>query len=192
MQIHPAAEPELHAVPADMQARFLRIAELLEGFGPRQVGMSHVRPLEGKLWEMRMQGRAGIVRGVYAAVQGRMLIVLHVFVKKTPTTPRAAIETAHPPGEHAMKSLTQIKAELIARPDVRAGYEALADEFAIARELISARARAGLSQAEVARRIGTTQSVVARLESGRRPPSLRTVQRYAQAVGAKAVLRIET
>ncbi len=94
VQIHPAAEPELRALPADMQARFLRIAELLEGFGPQQVGMPHVRPLEGKLWEMRMQGRAGIARGVYAAVQGRTLIVLHVFAKKTQTTPRAAIETA--------------------------------------------------------------------------------------------------
>ena len=41
-----------------------------------------------------MQGRAGIARGVYAAVRGRRLIVLHVFVKKTQTTPRAAIETA--------------------------------------------------------------------------------------------------
>ncbi len=94
VQIHPAAEPELRALPSDMQARFLRIAELLEDFGPQQVGMPHVRPIEGKLWEMRMQGRAGIARGVYAAVQGRTLIVLHVFVKKTRTTPRAAIETA--------------------------------------------------------------------------------------------------
>ena len=41
-----------------------------------------------------MQGRAGIARGVYAALQGRTLIVLHVFVKKTQTTPRAAIEVA--------------------------------------------------------------------------------------------------
>ncbi len=90
-----------------------------------------------------------------------------------------------------MKSLKQMKAELIAAPEVQAEYDALADEFAIARELISARARAGLSQAEVAQRMGTTQSVVARLESGRRPPSLRTVQRYAQAVGARAVVRIE-
>ena len=90
-----------------------------------------------------------------------------------------------------MKSLKQMKAELIAAPEVQAEYDALADEFAIARELISARARAGLSQAEVAQRMGTTQSGVARLESGRRPPSLRTVQRYAQAVGARAVVRIE-
>ena len=94
VQIHPAAEPELKALPADMQARFLRVAELLETFGPQQVGMPHVRPIEGKLWEMRMQGRDGIARAVYAAMQGRTLLVLHVFVKKTQTTPRAAIEAA--------------------------------------------------------------------------------------------------
>lgn len=92
--VHPQAEPELLALPADLQARFLRIAEMLEDFGPHQVGLPHVRPLEGKLWEMRMQGRDGIARAVYAAIQGRRLLVLHVFVKKTQATPRAAIETA--------------------------------------------------------------------------------------------------
>lgn len=90
-----------------------------------------------------------------------------------------------------MKTLKQMKAELLETPAIKAEYGALADEFAIAHELIAARARAGLSQAEVAQRMGTTQSVVARLESGRRPPSLRTVQRYAQAVGGRAVVRIE-
>ena len=58
--------------------------------------------------------------------------------------------------------------------------------------LIAARSRAGLTQGEVAERMGTTQSVVARLESGRRTPSMRTVQRYAQAVGARAVVHLET
>ena len=82
------------ALPADMRARFLHIAELLEEFGPQSVGLPHVRPLESKLWEMRMQGRDGISRAVYAAVQGRRLLVLHVFVKKTQATPRSAIETA--------------------------------------------------------------------------------------------------
>jgi phage-related protein len=77
-----------------MQARFLRIAELLESYGLQHVGMPHVRPIEGKLWEMRMQGRDGIARAIYAAMQGRTLLVLHVFVKKTQTTPRAAIEAA--------------------------------------------------------------------------------------------------
>lgn len=94
VRIHPQADPELQALPPDMRARFLRIAELLETFGPQKVGMPHVRPLERKLWEMRMHGRDGIARAVYAAVQGRTLMVLHVFVKKTQATPRSAIETA--------------------------------------------------------------------------------------------------
>ena len=92
--LHPQAEPELKALPADMQARFLHIAELLQDFGPQHVGLPHIRPLEGKLWEMRMQGRDGIARAVYAAVHGRRLLVLHVFVKKTQTTPRSALETS--------------------------------------------------------------------------------------------------
>ena len=94
VRLHPLAEPELLALPADMRARFLRVAELLEAFGPQHVGLPHVRPLEGKLWEMRMKGRDGIARAVYAAVHGRTLLVLHVFVKKTQQTPRAAIDTA--------------------------------------------------------------------------------------------------
>jgi len=90
-----------------------------------------------------------------------------------------------------MKTLKTLKAELLANPDTRREYDALAPEFETARELVAARARAGLTQEQVAERMGTTQSTVARLESGRRPPSLRTVQRYAEAVGARAVVRIE-
>ena len=82
--LHPLAEPELQALPTDMRARFVHIAELLEGFGPQHVGLPHIRPLEGKLWEMRMQGRDGISRALYAAVQGRRLLVLHVFYQKDP------------------------------------------------------------------------------------------------------------
>ncbi|MBK7053195.1 MAG: type II toxin-antitoxin system RelE/ParE family toxin [Rhodoferax sp.] len=92
--MHPLAELELLALPADMKARFLHIAEMLEEFGPQRVGLPHIRPLESKLWEMRMKGRDGIARAVYAAVQDRRLLVLHVFVKKTQTTPRAAIAMA--------------------------------------------------------------------------------------------------
>ena len=92
--LHPLAEPELAALPADLRARFLHIAELLEEFGPQQVGLPHVRPLADKLWEMRMQGRDGIARAVYVAIQGRRLLVLHVFVKKTQATPRSALTTA--------------------------------------------------------------------------------------------------
>jgi phage-related protein len=94
VRTHPLAEAELVALSAEMKARFFRIADLLEAMGPQRVGLPHIRPLNGKLWEMRMQGRDGIARAIYAAVQGRTLMVLHVFVKKTQTTPRSAIETA--------------------------------------------------------------------------------------------------
>lgn len=92
--LHPLAEDELKAIPADMQARFLHIGEMLEELGPQRVGLPHIRPLESKLWEMRMTGRDGIARAIYAAVKGRTLLVLHVFVKKTQATPRSAIEIA--------------------------------------------------------------------------------------------------
>jgi phage-related protein len=94
VKVHQLAEAELKSLPADLRARFLHIAELLETFGPQKVGMPHIRPLEEKLWEMRMQGKDGIARAIYAAIHGRTLLVLHAFTKKTQTTPRAAIEIA--------------------------------------------------------------------------------------------------
>ena len=89
-----------------------------------------------------------------------------------------------------MKNLKALKAELLANGATRAAYDAQADEFAVARELIAARTKAGLTQADVAERMGTTQSVIARLESSKRAPSLRSVQRYAQAIGLRAVVRL--
>jgi ribosome-binding protein aMBF1 (putative translation factor) len=70
------------------------------------------------------------------------------------------------------KRLPTIKKSMLNDREVRTAYDALADEFDLARELIAARVRAGLTQAEVAERMGTTQSVVARLESSARMPSV--------------------
>ncbi len=67
---------------------------MLEDFGPQRVGLPHIRPLESKLWEMRMHCRDGTALAMYVAVQNPRLPVLHVFVKKTQTTPWSAIETA--------------------------------------------------------------------------------------------------
>ena len=94
VELHTEAETELMRLPTDIRARFLHIAELLAEFGPHKVGMPHVRPLGGKLWEMRMAGRDGIARAVYVARTGQRLTVLHIFAKKTRQTPRKAIETA--------------------------------------------------------------------------------------------------
>jgi transcriptional regulator with XRE-family HTH domain len=66
----------------------------------------------------------------------------------------------------------------------RSGLE---DAFALASQLIEARSRAGLTQAEVAERMGTSQSTAARLESGGAKPSLSTLKRFAKATGARAL-----
>ncbi|NYT76116.1 helix-turn-helix transcriptional regulator [Alcaligenaceae bacterium] len=90
-----------------------------------------------------------------------------------------------------MTDLSKLKARLLGDPDTRAEYQAQAPEFAIARELIAARARAGLTQGEIAERMHTTQSTIARLESGRTMPSMRTLSRYAEATGSRAVIKLE-
>jgi transcriptional regulator with XRE-family HTH domain len=89
-------------------------------------------------------------------------------------------------------NLKTFKARALARADVRREYDALAEEFELLDEILKARAAAGLTQAEVAARIGTTQSVVARLESdiGKHSPSIATLKRYASALGYRLQLRL--
>ena len=82
------------------------------------------------------------------------------------------------------------KARMLADPEVKREYDALEAEFAIASELIRARVRAGLSQAELAERMGTSQSAIARLESGQTLPSTKTLLRFAEATGSKIQLRL--
>jgi predicted transcriptional regulator len=89
-----------------------------------------------------------------------------------------------------VKKLSTIKKRMLANSEVRAAYDALADEFDLSRELIAARARAGLTQAEVAERMGTSQSVVARLESGAQMPSVKTLLKFATATRSRPVIKL--
>jgi DNA-binding transcriptional regulator YiaG len=82
-------------------------------------------------------------------------------------------------------------ADLVADPAYREAYEALEGEFALVGALIRARTHARLSQAEVAERMGTTESAVSRLESGRSKPSTRTLERYAKATGHRLHISLE-
>ena len=75
--------------------------------------------------------------------------------------------------------------------DSRNAHAVSAGESGLANAMIEARNRAGLTQTEVARRIKTSQSVVARLESGASMPSTRTLQRYAKAIGSRLSIRFE-
>lgn len=84
----------------------------------------------------------------------------------------------------------KLKSRLLANPKVKAEYYALALEFEISAELLRARLRAGLSQAELAARMGTSQSTIARLESGQTLPSTKTLLRYAKATDSKFHVRL--
>ena len=90
------------------------------------------------------------------------------------------------------KDLKEFRARALARRDVRQAYDRLADEFAFLDQILKARADAGLTQAEVASRIGTTQSAIARLEAGggKHSPSMATLQRYATALGYKVHVQL--
>jgi len=73
----------------------------------------------------------------------------------------------------------------------RREYAALEEEFSLVSALIEARTRAGLTQEQVARRMKTTQAVIARLESGGSKPSTRTLERYAEATGSRLRITFE-
>ncbi len=73
----------------------------------------------------------------------------------------------------------------------RSAHEALKIEFELARAVIEARVRAGLTQEQLARRMQTTQSVIARLESGRTRASTRTLERLAAAIGTRLKVTFE-
>lgn len=84
-----------------------------------------------------------------------------------------------------MTKIADLKKRLMADDEFKAEYKKADAEFAIVEALVQARSKAKLSQAELARRIGTTQSAIARLEGGSVSPSLSTLRRYAEATGSK-------
>ena len=86
--------------------------------------------------------------------------------------------------------LKEFMAKSLNDPEVKREFDALEQEFAISSELIRARARSGLSQTELAERMGTSQSAIARIESGRTLPSAKTLIRFAEATGSKIQLRL--
>lgn len=80
-----------------------------------------------------------------------------------------------------VKKLSQLRAELLADAKVRLAYYEQAPEYAVARAIIAARKAAGITQEQLAERMNTSQSYIARLESGRSLPSMRTFLRVAEA-----------
>ena len=84
-----------------------------------------------------------------------------------------------------------LRTQLMKDPEFRKEYDALEEEFALIAAVAKARLRSGLTQAQLAKRMKTTQSTVARLESGRGKPSTSTLQRFAKATGHRLKISFE-
>ena len=87
-------DEEIRALPPDMQARLLRLAELIEQVGLQSLPRDAVKHLDGKLWELRITGRDGIARAIYVTAVERRVVVVRVFIKKTQRTPARELEVA--------------------------------------------------------------------------------------------------
>ncbi|MFL5243607.1 MAG: helix-turn-helix domain-containing protein [Gemmataceae bacterium] len=88
----------------------------------------------------------------------------------------------------------QLVKKMLKKPAVKAEYEGLTEEFTFLDELLLARRRAGLTQAEVAKRMGTMAPAIARLEAGGgnkgHSPSIATLRKYAEAVGCSLEIKL--
>ena len=90
-----------------------------------------------------------------------------------------------------MTSLKDLKKQWTKDPAFKADYDSMEEEFALAGALIDARSRADMTQEQVAKAMGTTQAVVARLEGGGSIPSTRTLKRFAEATGTRLKISFE-
>jgi DNA-binding XRE family transcriptional regulator len=88
-------------------------------------------------------------------------------------------------------SVEDVAKEWFKDPEFVAEYNAKEEEFELAAALIRARGAADMTQEQVAQAMGTTQTAIARLESGRTMPSTRTLQRFANATGSRLQIRFE-
>lgn len=87
-------DAELSALPPDMRARLVRIAELIEAVGVPNVREPYVKHVRGPIWEIRLKGKAGIARALYVTVPSQRVVVVRAFVKKSQKTPGSEIELA--------------------------------------------------------------------------------------------------
>ena len=84
-----------------------------------------------------------------------------------------------------------MKREALRNPKFRKAYDALGPKYALISAMLNARNKRGMTQVEIARRAGTTQSAIARFESGKSNPTLDFAARLSKGVGAKLEVRLK-
>lgn len=86
-------DEELASMPPRIQARMIRLMELMEKHGAN-LGEPHTKSLGDELFEIRAKAKEGIGRGIFCYMQSRRIVILHVFVKKDQKIPKKDLELA--------------------------------------------------------------------------------------------------
>ncbi len=94
VHLNGAVSAEFDSLPKGIKAKFLHLASLIEELGLTMVGEPYVKHLEDRLWEMRVKTADGHGRGLYCTWQGKRVVVLRYFVKKSAKTPRTELAVA--------------------------------------------------------------------------------------------------
>jgi len=90
-----------------------------------------------------------------------------------------------------METWKNVKKELLKDPEVAREYEKLRPRYELISQLIGARIKKGLTQAELAKKMGTKQSAIARIESGNANPSIAFLEKLTQALGSKLIIQLQ-
>ncbi len=89
-----------------------------------------------------------------------------------------------------MKDWKTVKKSLLKNREVAAEYEKLSPKYVLISQIIELRLKKGLSQDDLAQRVGTKQSAIARVESGRANPSISFLEKVAKALSSKLIIQI--
>lgn len=89
-----------------------------------------------------------------------------------------------------MKTWEEVRKELLSDPETKREYDKLAPRYAVISELIAARLKKGMTQADIAKKVGTKQSSIARFEGGNVNPTLDFLERIAEVLGRKLTVRL--
>ena len=92
--LNATVQDEVAELPRDMQAKFAQIVRLIESLGLERIHEPYIKHVVGRLWEMRLTGRDGIARAMYVTAEGRRVVIVRAFRKKTQTTPGSEIKLA--------------------------------------------------------------------------------------------------
>jgi ribosome-binding protein aMBF1 (putative translation factor) len=183
------------ALDDDEAARVTFDLDLLAEFG-LDLRAPYVRSLGAKLWELRTHGRVQH-RVLHFAATGRRLVVVARVHKEdsADTTPRnrnSATSSRRLPGKDGPMKHQQYVAEREARdPGFKAARDALRPQYEFQRALIAARLTRGLTQEDLAARLGTTQSAIARLERGTYRPRVETLHQLAEILDVEFAITPE-